>query len=67
MIQPLLIAKVLTYFDGQIDLKTALTYAALLSSGYCFNSILHHPIFLIEAKYGTKMRLACAGVIYKKV
>ena len=64
---PLFISQMMTYFDGTGDIWTALVYGGLICIGATINCITHHPYFLGVAKVGVKMRLACSGLIYKKV
>ncbi len=65
--QPFIISAILGYFKDEIDLITALLYALLLTIGICINTLTHHPLFLTNNLIGMKMRLACSGLIYKKV
>lgn len=63
---PLFISQILKYFDGTSDLKNTLIYATLMSIGIAINCVVHHPYFLGVGIYGMKIRLACAGLLYKK-
>ena len=65
--QPILIAGVLKYFHGLISLNQALIYASMISGFVILASILHHPYFFNVVKLGVKLRIACSGLIYKKV
>ena len=67
IVQPLFIRQMMTYFDGTGDLNTALIYGGLICLGGTINAVVHHPYFLEISKLGIKMRLACSGLIYKKV
>ena len=67
MAQPLFISKMMTYFDGTGDLSTALLFGGLICLGTTINAITHHPYFLSINKIGVKLRLACSGLIYKKI
>jgi ATP-binding cassette subfamily C (CFTR/MRP) protein 4 len=67
LVQPLFISRMMTYFDGTGTLNTALIYGGLICLGATFNAVIHHPYFLHIAKLGVKMRLACSGLVYKKV
>lgn len=65
--QPLLITLVLKYFNGSIGLNEALIYAAIISIFASVGGILHHPYYYFSTKYGMQVRLACSGLIYRKV
>jgi ATP-binding cassette subfamily C (CFTR/MRP) protein 4 len=67
MFIPIFINRILKYFDGQADLKYALINGLYMSFCVTVNCILHHPYFLNIYKLGFKMRIACSGLIYKKV
>ncbi len=67
LVQPLFISRMMTYFDGTGNINTALLYGGLICLGATFNAVIHHPYFLHIAKLGVKMRLACSGLVYKKV
>jgi ATP-binding cassette subfamily C (CFTR/MRP) protein 4 len=67
MLIPIFINRILKYFDGQADLKWALMNGFFMSICVTINCILHHPYFLNIYKLGFKMRIACSGLIYKKV
>jgi ATP-binding cassette subfamily C (CFTR/MRP) protein 4 len=67
MILPLLIAKMLKYFDSTHDIYYALRYAIYISLGVTFNSIIHHPFFLNVSRTAVKFRVALSGLVYKKV
>lgn len=62
-----MIAELIRYFQGEIDLLTALEYGILLCLGLVVISLLHNPVFLSNIMMGLKCRLACSGLIYKKV
>lgn len=67
MIKPILIGKILGYFDGTLKFQEAMIYTSLLAFLIVINGIIHHPYFLGVQQYGMKMRIACSGIIYKKV
>ena len=67
MLQPLVIAELLKYFNGTIELWEGLVYAAMISILAFINSIAHHPFYLNTYGYGMKIRLGFSGLIYKKV
>jgi hypothetical protein len=67
LILPLLISKLLKYFEGTHDIYYALRYALYISMGVTFNSIIHHPFFLNVSRTAVKFRVALAGLVYKKV
>jgi ATP-binding cassette subfamily C (CFTR/MRP) protein 4 len=58
---------ILPYFDGDMSLNEALFYALLLCICITVNTIMHHPYFLRIILMGMKMRIACSGIIYKKL
>ena len=62
-----MIAEFIRYFQGEIDLLTALEYGILLCLGMIVISILHNPAFLANIMMGLKCRVACSGLIYKKI
>nr|QNH67884.1 ATP-binding cassette transporter subfamily C member 4 X1 [Brachionus rotundiformis] len=65
--QPLFISIILQYFNGSIDLGVALIFAGLSSSCVIIDSMLHHPYFLNAYRYGMRLRVACSGLIYRKI
>ncbi len=67
MSQPFIISALLQYFQGEADLSHALEYGALLCLGVIINATIHHPLFLANNLIGLKLRLACSGLIYKKI
>ena len=67
MATPFVISALLGYFQDIIPLSTALLYGLILALGVSINSIVHHPLFLYNHLTGMRLRLACSGLIYKKV
>lgn len=67
IIQPLLITLILKYFNGSIQLNEALIYAGIISVFVSIGGILHHPYYYFSSKYGMQVRLACSGLIYRKI
>ena len=65
--QPLLITLILKYFNGSIELNEALIYAAIISIFASIGGILHHPYYYFSTKFGMQVRLACSGLIYRKI
>ena len=65
--QPLFIALILRYFNGTIDLATALVYAGIISVLAAFGGVLHHPYYRNAYTQGMKTRLALSGLMYRKV
>nr|APD26517.1 ATP-binding cassette transporter subfamily C member 4 X1 protein [Brachionus koreanus] len=65
--QPLFISIILQYFNGTIELSTALIFAGLSSICVLIDSMLHHPYFLNAYRYGMRLRIACWGLIYRKI
>ncbi len=58
---------ILKYFNGSIELNETLIYAAAISVIASISGILHHPFYFYSVKYGLQVRLACSGLIYRKV
>ncbi|CAF0837577.1 unnamed protein product [Brachionus calyciflorus] len=67
IIQPLFISIVLRYFNNTMELTEALIYAGVISVCAIIVGILHHPYYLNACRYGMRLRIACSGLIYKKV
>lgn len=67
MATPFVISALLGYFQNTIPLSTALFYGFILCLGVAVNAVTHHPLFLYNNLTGMKLRLACTGLIYKKV
>lgn len=67
MATPFVISALLGYFQNTIPLSTALFYGFILCFGVAINAVIHHPLFLYNNLTGMKLRLACTGLIYKKV
>ncbi|RNA19404.1 multidrug resistance-associated 4, partial [Brachionus plicatilis] len=65
--QPLFISIILQYFSGSIELSIALIFASLSSICVLIDSMLHHPYFLNSYRYGMRLRIACSGLIYRKI
>ncbi len=67
IVQPLLIAQILKYFNGEVKkIEYALIYAGVISVCAIFVGILHHPYYLNACRYGMRLRVACSGLIYRK-
>nr|UOU03341.1 ATP-binding cassette subfamily C4-1-2 [Brachionus rubens] len=67
IIQPLFISIFLRYFNGTMGLTEALIYGGVISICAIIVGILHHPYYFNACRYGMRLRLACSGLIYKKV
>lgn len=67
MLFPILISRILRYFEGSATFDEALMYAFFIAIGVTINCIVHHPYFLELTRIGMKMRLATSGLLYKKV
>lgn len=69
--QPILIGKLLAYFDrnksNTIDLKQAYMYASGLLLTMLFNILLFHYSQIEITHCGMKIRVACCSAIFKKV
>ncbi|CAF0703150.1 unnamed protein product [Brachionus calyciflorus] len=63
---PILISRILRYFEGTAEFKEAILFAFYIAIGVTINCIVHHPYFLELARIGMKMRLATSGLLYKK-
>ena len=66
-VTPLLIIGLIKYFDGTNDLETTLIYAGLMSLNIIIGSLIHHPFYMLAFRFGQSLRVACSGLIYKKV
>jgi len=71
MCQPILIGKLLAYFNtkgqSKTDLEHAYIYAAWLTINMLIFIVLYHLTQLEMVHYGMKMRIACCSVIFRKV
>ncbi len=67
MLQPFIISALLDYFEGKINVEKALLYGLLLSCCITITCIIHHPYFVNVVLIGIRARIACSGLIYKKV
>ena len=67
IIQPLLIALILKYFNGSIELNEALVYASFIGVFAMIGGLLHHPYYFISGRYGLGAKLGLSGLIYRKV
>ncbi|RMZ95933.1 putative multidrug resistance-associated lethal -like protein, partial [Brachionus plicatilis] len=63
---PLLISRILRYFEGSATFNEALYFAIFIAAGVTVNCVVHHPYFLELTRIGMKMRLASSGLLYKK-
>nr|UOU03342.1 ATP-binding cassette subfamily C4-4-1 [Brachionus rubens] len=66
MLFPILISRILRYFEGSATFQDALLYAFYIAIGVFINCVVHHPYFLELTRIGMKMRLASSGLLYKK-
>jgi ATP-binding cassette subfamily C (CFTR/MRP) protein 4 len=67
ILQPLFIAMILKYFNGSIELNETLIYASVIAVFASVGGVLHHPYYYFSTKYGMQVRLACSGLIYRKI
>ena len=65
--EPFLIKKVIDYFSDEISLKEVLIYSSLLVVLVMYTNVAHHARFSKLMSLGSNCRIACAGLIYKKV
>ncbi|CAH1738400.1 unnamed protein product [Aphis gossypii] len=70
MCQPILIGKLLAYFNtkgqNKTDLEHAYFYAAWLTINMLIFIVLYHLTQIDMVHYGMKMRIACCSVIFRK-
>ena len=66
-VQPILIVWLIDFFNGKIDLKTALIYCLIISGSILFTNFAHHFKFLGLQYEGMELRISLIGLIYKKV
>ncbi len=67
IIQPLFISMVLVYFNGGIERREALIYGCIISLCAIVGGVLHHPYYFNSWRIGMKIRVACSGLMYRKV
>lgn len=67
MSQPILISGLLKYFINVGSLESAVFYGILLSIGAVASCITHHIYYQVLTRTGMQMRVACSGLIYKRV
>ena len=67
MTMPILISKMLKYFDGSKSLDYALFYGFLMCFFIAVNTTIRHPYYLKIYKEGMKIRISLSCIIYKKV
>ena len=65
--QPLFISLILKYFNGTLGFNDTMIYAGVFSVFASIGGILHHPYYYNSYVYGMRIRLALAGLIYRKV
>ena len=65
--EPFLIKKIIDYFSDEISLKEVLIYATVLVILVFYTNIAHHVRFSKLMNLGSNCRIACLGLIYKKV
>ena len=66
-VQPIFIVWLIDFFNGKIDLKTALIYCLLISGSLLLSNFANHYNFLGLQYEGMKLRISLIGLIYKKV
>lgn len=67
IIQPLFISMVLVYFHGGIERREAIMYGCIISVCALIGGVLHHPYYFNSWRIGMKIRVACSGLMYRKV
>lgn len=50
-----------------MQLQETIIYAIVISLCSVVVGILHHPYYLNACRYGMRLRIACSGLIYRKV
>jgi ATP-binding cassette subfamily C (CFTR/MRP) protein 4 len=66
-VQPLLIAQILKYFSGEMELWEASVYGVAISISAFLVGYIYHPCMLNLFKLSMNVRVACTGLIYRKV
>ena len=64
---PLVVAQLIGYFNDAIDLYTALVYGCVLTLCIFIAGVIHHPTFNNGILYGMRLRISCAGLVYREV
>ena len=67
VVQPLLVAHLQGYFDNKIDFQEALITGSVISFIVTLIWFVHHPYSQNIARYGMRVRIACCGLVYRKV
>jgi len=71
MFQPILIGRLLSYFNTEgektTNLEQAYMYAACLTISTLVTMVLYHIPQVDMIHYGMKMRIACCSIIFRKV
>jgi len=64
---PLVIAQLLGYFNDETNFITAIMWGLLLAVGIFVSGLIHHPTFNNAIIYGMRLRVSCAGLVYREV
>jgi hypothetical protein len=67
LLQPLLIAQILKYFSGEMELWEACIYGGAISLCSLLVGYMYHPLYMYLFKFVVRLRVACSGLIYRKV
>lgn len=67
MSQPFIITQILRYFKNDMDLFTALEFGTLITLSVLISQSVFTPVFINHYMVGLKTRLACQGLMYKKL
>lgn len=67
--QPILLGQLVRYFvqDSPISIRDAYLYASGLSMCAFLSSMSNAPYSFMRQVYGMRIRVACTGLVYKKV
>jgi hypothetical protein len=67
VVQPLVVNRVIDYFDEKIDKQTAYIYATILCLNVFIGYLLVNPGYFQYQRYGMQIRISLCGLMYKKV
>ena len=67
VLQPILTSELLKYFNGEIDFNLAIIYGTCICLNVFVIWFVHHPYSINCSRYGMRLRIACCGLVYRKV
>ena len=67
VLQPVLTSELLKYFNGEIEFELAIKYGSLICLSVFIVWLVHHPYSINCSRYGMRLRIACSGLVYRKV